>query len=134
MGARSNWVGSDSANHRGVAKGGLGGDDAVGDVVVDGLRVIWLLSIPELYNTTATYRVLLLLDLEDSTVLEGPLDNVSVWGASLYPFTLAQGRVELGKVLQLDEVPDVTKRGLNDGRLEDRGGSGNARSHFVVLF
>lgn len=73
--------------------------------------------------------MLLLLHLEDSTILEGPLDNVSLGRNSLDPFALVEGRVEVAKVLKLDEMPDGAEGSLNDSRLDDRGGGGNARRH-----
>ena len=108
--AAGDGVGADGADDGSVAQGGLRGDDAVGDVVVDA-------------------GVLLLLDLEDGAVLEGPLDDVGVGGGSLDPFAGLEGRVELGEVLELDEVPDVGEGGLDDGGLVDRGGGGDGR-HF----
>lgn len=106
--SRGDGVGAHSADDRGVAQGGLRRDDAVGDVVVDG-------------------RVLLLLDLEDSAVLEGPLDDVGVGGYALHPLAGGEGGVELGEILQLDQVPDVAEGGFDDGGLEDRGGGRDAR-------
>ena len=85
-------VAADGADNRGVAKSGLGGDDRVGDVVVDG-------------------RVLLLLDLNDGAVLEVPLDNVGLVRGTLGVLALVQCAPKLGEVLQLDEVPDVRQRG-----------------------
>lgn len=105
--SRGDGVGANSADDRGVAQGGLRRDDAVGDVVVDG-------------------RVLLLLDLEDGAVLEGPLDDVGVGGRALHPLAGGEGRVELGEVLELDQVPDVAEGGFDDGGLEDRGGGWDA--------
>lgn len=105
--SRSDGVGAHGADDRGVAEGGLRRDDAVGDVVVDG-------------------RVLLLLDLEDGAVLEGPLDDVGVGGRALHPLAGGEGRVELGEVLKLNEVPDVAEGGFDDGGLEDRGGGWDA--------
>ena len=51
--------------------------------------------------------MLLLLDLENVAILECPLDNVGLRAGSLDVFGLVQRRPELGKVLQLDVVPDV---------------------------
>ena len=75
----------------------------------------------------ATYRVLLLLDLNDRAVLESPLDNVGLLAGALDVLRRAEGRPELGEVLDLDEVPDVGERGADDGRLADGGGGGNGR-------
>jgi hypothetical protein len=108
--AGGDGVGADGADDGGVAQGGLRRDDAVGDVVVDA-------------------GVLLLLNLEDGTVLEGPLDDVGVGRRALDPFGGFEGRVELREVLELDEVPDVAEGGLNDGGLDDRGGGRDGR-HF----
>ncbi|KAI6758247.1 hypothetical protein HG530_010487 [Fusarium avenaceum] len=108
-------VGADGADDGGVAQGGLRGDDAVGDVVIDA-------------------GVLLLLDLENGAVLEGPLDDVGIGGAALDPFGGLESRVELGEVLELDQVPDVAEGGFDDGGLEDRGGGGNGRHDCGCLF
>lgn len=75
----------------------------------------------------ATYRVLLLLDLNDGAVLESPLDNVGLLAGVLDVLRRAEGRPELGEVLDLDEVPDVGERGADDGRLADGGRSGDGR-------
>ena len=71
--------------------------------------------------------MLLLLDLNDGAVLEGPLDNVGLLRGALDVLGAAEGRPELGEVLDLDEVPDVGQRGLDDGRLSDGGGGGDGR-------
>jgi hypothetical protein len=81
----------------------------------------------KLKRSIATYRVLLLLDLNDRAVLESPLDNVGLLAGTLDVLRRAEGRPELGEVLDLDEVPDVGERGADDGRLADGGGSGNGR-------
>jgi hypothetical protein len=78
-----------------------------------------------------TYRVLLLLDLNDGAVLESPLDNVGLLRGALDVLGAAEGRPELGEVLDLDQVPDVGQRGADDGRLADGGGGGDGR-HFGV--
>ena len=71
--------------------------------------------------------MLLLLDLNDGAVLEGPLDNVGLLRGALDVLGAAEGRPELGEVLDLDEVPDVGERGADDGRLADGGGGGDGR-------
>jgi hypothetical protein len=71
--------------------------------------------------------VLLLLDLNDGAVLESPLDNVGLLVGVLDVLRRAEGRPELGEVLDLDEVPDVGERGADDGRLADGGGGGDGR-------
>ena len=71
--------------------------------------------------------MLLLLDLNDGAVLESPLDNVGLLVGVLDVLRRAEGRPELGEVLDLDEVPDVGERGADDGRLADGGGSGDGR-------
>lgn len=71
--------------------------------------------------------MLLLLDLNDGAVLESPLDNVGLLAGALDVLRRAEGRPELGEVLDLDEVPDVGERGADDGRLADGGGGGDGR-------
>lgn len=51
--------------------------------------------------------MLLLLDLENSVVLERPLDNVGLLTRTLDKLGLGDGGVELVEVLKLDEVPDL---------------------------
>jgi hypothetical protein len=75
--------------------------------------------------------VLLLLDLDDGAVLEGPLDHVGLVGGALDPVALLEGGPELAEVLELDQVPDVAEGRLDDGRLADRGGGGDATRHDV---
>lgn len=49
--------------------------------------------------------MLLLLDLVDSAVLEGPLEDISLVVGALDDLRLGKRGPELGEVLQLDEVP-----------------------------
>lgn len=63
----------------------------------------------------------LLLHLENSAVLERPLDDIRLGRAALDPLALVEGRVELAEVLELDEVPDVAEGGVDDGGLGDGG-------------
>lgn len=65
--------------------------------------------------------MLLLLDFENGSILEGPLDDVGVGRHAFDPFALLESSVELGEVLELDEVPDVGEGRLDNGRLEDGG-------------
>ena len=118
-------VAAHGAQHARVRQLGLGGDDTVGDVVVDG-------------------RVLLLLDLDDRAILERPLDNVRLLACTFDVFGLVEGRPELGEVLwrcqlyckiesglnnmiylELDEVPGLGERCLDDSRFHHRSGGGN---------
>lgn len=71
----------------------------------------------------------LLLHLEDGAILEGPSDRLRLGRRALDPFALFEGRVKVGKIVQLDEVPHVGEGRLNDGRLDDGCRRGNARSH-----
>jgi hypothetical protein len=134
-------VAADGADDGGVGEGGLGGDDRVGDVVVDGLNRSNG-SVQQFYgackrNETSlassqsmkglTYGVLLLLDLNLGAVLESPLDNVGLLRSTLDVLRGAEGRPELGEVLDLDQVPDGGERGADDGRLADGGGGGDGR-------
>lgn len=97
-------VAADGADNAGIAHGRLGGDDRVGDVVVDRLLYV---SIALVVYQIMTDRVLLLLDLNLATILECPLDNVCLFAGTLDVLRLAQGRPELGEVPELDEVPHV---------------------------
>lgn len=75
--------------------------------------------------------MLLLLDLQHGAVLEGPLDNVGLVGCALDPLALLELGPELAEVLELDEVPDAAEGRLDDGRLADKGGGGDAGRHGV---
>jgi hypothetical protein len=74
--------------------------------------------------------VLLLLDLDNSAVLEGPLDDIGLIRSTLDPVALLKRRPELAEVLKLDQVPDIAEGCLDDGRLADGGGGGDAGRHY----
>lgn len=57
--------------------------------------------------------VFLLLNLNNGTILESPLDNVSLLAGSLDKLAALKVAIELGEVLELDEVPDVGERGCS---------------------
>ena len=71
----------------------------------------------------------LLLHLELSAVLECPLDNIGLIRCALDELALLEAGPELAEVLELDQVPDIAEWRLDDGRLVDRGGGGNAGGH-----
>ena len=73
--------------------------------------------------------MLLLLDLEDGAILEGPLDDIGVGRGALDELALLEGGPELAEVLELDQVPDIAERRLDDGGLADGGGGGDAAGH-----
>lgn len=111
--ARGDGKAADGADNTGVADGGLAGDDRVGDVVVEG-------------------RVLLLLDLNDGAVVEGPADNVSLLVGALDVVAALESRPELAEVLELDEVPDVGERGCYSNSISDMEGIGAFCSFRVI--
>lgn len=51
--------------------------------------------------------VLLLLDLNDGAILEGPSDNVRLVAGALDVLAALEGGPELAEFLELDKVPDV---------------------------
>lgn len=67
-----------------------------------------------------TYRVLLLLDVELMAILEDPLHNVSLGRGTFDLLALIKLGPELVEVLELDEMPHITRVGLDDGGLADR--------------
>ena len=75
--------------------------------------------------------MLLLLDLKNLTVLEGPLDNVGLGGGALDPVALLELGPELAEVLELDQVPDGAERRVDDSGLADGGGGGDGARHDV---
>ena len=75
--------------------------------------------------------MLLLLDLKNLTVLEGPLNNVGLGGGALDPVALLELGPELAEVLELDQVPDGAEGRVDDGGLADGGGSGDGARHDV---
>ena len=85
--ARRNRIASHSTHNRGVAQCRLRGDNAVSDVVVDGLvgeqvkTIInphFITSNPAgaLQSVHCTHGMFLLLDLQYRAILEAPLDNI----------------------------------------------------------
>lgn len=130
--SRGDGVAADSAQDTRVSQLGLGGDDAVGDVVVDGLPLIVSHhNPPQLSHRNGwyeTHAVLLLLHLNSTTILEGPLDDIGVLADALDELRRLEGGPEVGKVLELDLVPDVREGSLNDGALQHRGRGWDLRS------
>lgn len=63
--------------------------------------------------------MLVLLDLNDIAVLEGPPHNVGLLTSTLDMLGLGDGRPELVELLKLDEVPHKRERGLDNGTLDD---------------
>ena len=70
-----------------------------------------------------SYRVSLLLNLQDGAILECPLDNVGVWAGALDKVARLEVAPEVAEVFELDLVPDIGELGLDDGRLGDGRGS-----------
>lgn len=66
---------------------------------------------------TEAHAVLILLDLGDAAVLEGPPDHVRVAAGALDVLGLVDGGPELVEVGQFNKVPHVGERGLDDGAL-----------------
>lgn len=67
-----------------------------------------------------TYRVLILLDLLDGTVVELESDDIGVVRDILDDGGRLEGRPPLREGLELDEVPDVTE-GLRKGESRKAG-------------
>ena len=65
------------------------------------------------------YRMLFLLHLLHSAILKGPLNNVGLMRDTLDVMALFEFCPEVVKFLELDQVPDLGKRGGDDGRLYD---------------
>lgn len=59
--------------------------------------------------------MLFLLDLLYSAIFEGPLDDVGLVGDTLDVMALIELCPEMVEVLELDRMPDLGKRGGNDG-------------------
>ena len=72
------------------------------------------------------YAVLILLDLQDVTIIECPADDVGLCAGTLDIVRALDRRPELAKVLELDVVPNVRERCADDCRLLDGGAGGNA--------
>jgi hypothetical protein len=67
-----------------------------------------------------------LLDLKHLAVFERPLDDIRLVRRALDVLAFLDLGPELAEVLQLDQVPHVAELGLDDGRLADGGGGGDA--------
>lgn len=65
------------------------------------------------------YRMLFLLHLLLSPILEGPLDDIGLMRGTLDMMALLKLCPEVVKVLELDQMPDLGERGSNDGGLCD---------------
>lgn len=63
--------------------------------------------------------MLFLLHLLLRAILESPLDNVGLMRDTLNVVALVKLCPEVVKVLELDQVPDLGKRGGDDGGLCD---------------
>lgn len=63
--------------------------------------------------------MLVLLELNDVAILEGPPHDVGLVAGSLDMLGLGDSRPELVKLLELDEVPDKRDGGLDNGTLDD---------------
>jgi len=139
--ARCNREETNGAHNGGVGELRLSGDDRVGDVVIDGLFECLLtnaltLSVcifKQLYLYVIlgwfkeTYRVSLLLNLQDGSILEGPLDNIGIGRSTLDSVAGFQCTPERAEALQLDEVPDSAEGSLYDGGFRNGSGGGNLR-------
>lgn len=68
-----------------------------------------------------TYRMLLLLHLQHGAILERPLHDIGILRGALNPLALVKLRPEIGKVLELEEVPDIAGVGGDDSGLADGG-------------
>ena len=75
-----------------------------------------------------THAVLVLLDLDDAAVLEGPAHHVRLAAGALDVLGLVDGGPELVEVGQLDEVPHVRELGADNGALDHLVGGGDALS------
>lgn len=80
-----------------------------------------------------SYRMLLLLDLLLSPILESPLHNISLWRSALDVITLVELAPELVEVLQLDQVPDLRERSGDDCAFGDGRGGWDTCSHGRLL-
>jgi hypothetical protein len=133
--SRSNREEADSANDRGVAELRLSRDDRVGDVVIDALYPIisqyiypsnsvsspFPSSLKKVERrVSGTDRMLLQLHLQNGTILESPLDDISLRRNTAFDvLALFQSRPEVAEVLELDQVPDIAELCLDDGGLGD---------------
>ncbi len=59
--------------------------------------------------------MLLLLDLQNLTILESPLHDISIGGSTLDVLALGESRPKVAEVLELDHVPDGAEAGFDDG-------------------
>lgn len=98
----SDGVAADGREDRGVAEVGLGSDDAVRDVMFDGL---WFCSVSRTLRRGKTgrrwlaYAVLLLLHVKLSAILEGPVDDISLVARALDEPAGLEGGPEVAEVL-----------------------------------
>jgi hypothetical protein len=60
------------------------------------------------------HGVLLLLDLKNGSILEGPLDDVSIARGAFDCLALGKSSPKVGEVLKLDHVPDIGEARFDD--------------------
>lgn len=124
---------SDGRNGGGIGQFGRGRDDRVGDEVIERLGSSPTISMrqtgDEYDEGNRPYRMLLLLDLQNSSINESPLDNISLGRDSLDSLAGLEPAPEVGEVLKLDKVPDIAEFGFDDGGFGDRGGGWNSGRH-----
>lgn len=123
--SRGNGIASNGANNGRIGDFGLCSNHTVRDVVIDGLGQRSQITGLLVDVTDATHAVFLLLDVQDGAVLEGPAGHIGLAADALDEVRRLQGGPEVGKVMELDVVPDVGERGANDGALNDGGGRGD---------
>lgn len=75
------------------------------------------------------YRMLFLLHLLLSAVLEVPFDNVGLGRDTFDMLTLVDLSPELVEFLKLNQMPDLGQRGGNYGRLCNGGRGGDPARH-----
>lgn len=118
---------SDGGNDAGVCESRGGGDDGVGNEVINALQKRTMSAtrnaereqVGEGKTKHLPYRVLFLLHFLLSAILKGPLDNVGLMRGTLDMMALFKLCPEVVKVLKLDQVPNLGERGSNDGGLCD---------------
>ena len=80
-----------------------------------------------------TYRMLLLLDLLLSPILESPLYDIRLLRSSLDVLAFGQLGPEVVEVLELDQMPDIGEGGTDDGGFGDGGGRWDTGRHGGLL-
>ena len=78
------------------------------------------------------YRMLLLLNVLHSAVLESPFHDIRLMRSPFNMVTLVKLGPEMVEVLELDQMPDIGEGSVDDGGFSDGSGSRDTGRHGLL--